>query len=285
MKLRSVIIITIIVVGSGWYVREHPDVSLRTRQYIEQSPITEKTQKTVSKIFSSKTIVEPKIQITSIEVSGVIEETNKQRVAQGLAPLAVNPFLMISAEYKVDDMITKQYFEHNSPTGEGVSDLGKRANYNYVIIGENLALGDFTDAKDLVDAWMNSPGHRANILSTKYQDIGVSIKHGRFEGKEVWFAVQHFGSSRGVCPVIDEELKTTIDILNSQLKDEEGDILALKNKLQSAGSDIQPWYQSDVATFNNMVDLYNKKLAESRKKIELYNAQVRAFNKCIAAFQ
>lgn len=285
MKLRSVGIISIIVIGSVWYLSKHyTDVSSRAHNLVTKATESKKTQETLEKIFSTKTTISFQDPI-AIEISDVIEETNKARLAEGLAPLAVSSLLNTSAEYKVDDMVAKQYFEHDSPTGEGVSDLGERAGYNYVIMGENLALGDFANAEDLVDAWMNSPGHRANILSPKYQDIGVSVKRASYEGRQVWFAVQHFGSARNVCPPINSSLKSQIDTLNNQLRVEEGEIVALKDKLQAPGSDVQPWYQNDVARFNNMVDLYNKKLTESRKEIDLYNEQVRAFNKCIATFQ
>lgn len=284
MKIRTIGFISIVIIGGVWYISQHPGIFSRTKEFVSQATQSDRAEEVLSKIFATKTTIQFRDPI-AIEAASVIEETNKQRVAQGLVPLAITPLLNSSAEYKTDDMITRQYFEHESPTGEGVSDLGKRAGYEYVIMGENLALGDFADAKDLVDAWMNSPGHRANILSTKYQDIGVSVKRATFEGKPVWFAVQHFGSARGVCPLINENQKADIDFLNIQLREEEGDIQELKNKLQSPGADVQPWYQNDVARFNNMVDLYNKKLADSRKKIDMYNAQVRAFNKCIATFQ
>ncbi|MEK7105752.1 MAG: CAP domain-containing protein, partial [Patescibacteria group bacterium] len=186
---------------------------------------------------------------------------------------------------KVDDMIKRQYFEHISPTGESVSDLGKEAGYSYVIMGENLALGSFTSANDIVKAWMNSPGHKANILNKRYQDIGVSVKHATYEGKEVWFAVQHFGTSRKACPSIDLYLKQEIDIINSTLKTEEGTIGTIKQSLEVPNANTQPSYQATVELFNKKVDEYNATLALSRGKISSYNKQVQNFNRCIATFQ
>jgi uncharacterized protein YkwD len=90
-------------------------------------------------------------------------------------------------------MFENQYFAHESPTGEKVSDLAKKFGYDFLLIGENLAMGNFSSDEDLVLAWMESPGHRENILNEKYQEIGVAVKKGIFEGKEVWIAVQHFG--------------------------------------------------------------------------------------------
>ncbi|MEK7105997.1 MAG: CAP domain-containing protein [Patescibacteria group bacterium] len=220
----------------------------------------------------------------SINITDIIEATNKERIAEGLLPFSTNEQLNNSAEMKVDDMIDRQYFEHQSPTGEGVSDLGKKAGYEYVIMGENLALGAFTSSADIVKAWMESPGHKANILNTKYEDIGVSVKSAVYEGKEVWFAVQHFGTSRGACPLIDTSLKYEIESLNRELKIEEQGIAALKQRLEAPGAPSDPSYKENIAVFNNSVDAYNRKLAVSRQKVEIYNSAVRDFNKCIATF-
>jgi hypothetical protein len=240
---------------------------------------------TESKSVLSWVTTKPQIKETLITPTDIIEATNKERVAVGLPPLSTNLDLNESAELKVFDMIDRQYFEHQSPTGEGVSDLGKKAGYDYVIMGENLALGEFTDSADVVRAWMNSPGHKANILNTKYLDIGVSVKKDLYEGKEVWFAVQHFGTSRVVCPAIDEYLKREIDSINNDLRQEERVIGELKKTLEAPGAQNDPAYQNNIKIFNTSVDEYNKKLSLSRQKIDYYNIEVRNFNKCIATFQ
>lgn len=241
-------------------------------------------QEKFAKVFSSISIAQKEV-FGNVTISEIIEETNKQRIAHGLTPLSTNETLNRSAEIKVDDMIKRQYFEHQSPTGEGAADLAEEAGYDYVIMGENLALGDFDTSASIVDAWMNSEGHRANILSTKYQNIGVSVKKGLYQDKEVYFAVQHFGTSRSVCPVLNKNLKKEIEAINANLKVEEGSILALKAKLEAPGASKSTTYQSDVTLFNSKVDAYNKMLAESKQKIASYNREVQSFNKCIATFQ
>ncbi len=270
MLKKTFIILGIFILG-GWAFSRYFDSRLDSNIY---------------KVFSNiKTIgyikEEPNILSTDI-----VEETNKQRVAEGLPPLSINDKLSESAEIKVDDMVLYQYFEHASPiTGAGVSDLGTKVGYQYVVMGENLALGNFVSAKDIVDAWMNSPGHRANILNSKYQEIGVSVKYAKYEGKNVWFAVQHFGTSRNVCPSIDTSLKTSIDLINRELKEEEGSINSLKKSLEAPGAQNQSSYQESVKIFNAKVDAYNAKLMFSKEKINTYNQEVRNFNKCITAFQ
>lgn len=265
--LKRILIISIVLVVGGIAIL-HPD------------GLTVVAQKVFSKVVVAKQAEE----ILNINSADIIEATNKERVATGLAPLSTNNLLSKSAEIKVDDMIARQYFEHQSPTGEGVSDLGSRVGYEYVIMGENLAMGNFVSSGDIVTAWMNSPGHKANILNKKYQEIGVSVKRGRYQDKEVWFAVQHFGTGRGVCPTIDENLKKEIATINADLKIEEGIISSLKESLEVPGAQSSPSYQTDVQTFNKNVDDYNSKLQISRQEIEKYNAGVRSFNRCIATF-
>ncbi len=266
--LRKIIIITILFASGGWGIARYFEI---------ENP------KTFKRVFSSVKIADSvKVNISSIDI---VEETNKERISIGLPPLSINDQLSNSASLKVDDMINGQYFDHISPSGEGVSDLGSKVGYEYVIMGENLALGEFVDAKDIVNAWMNSPGHKANILSQKYKEIGVSVKYAKYQGKNVWFAVQHFGTSRSACPIIDLNLKKEIDSLNRELKMEEGTIETLKQDLQSPGAQNQPTYESSVYLFNSKVDAYNNKLNSSREKINFYNDQVRKFNTCIATFQ
>ena len=268
--LKNFFIILFIFVLGGWAFSQYFDDSLNSKTY---------------KVFSSIKAIGTIKEELGIVSTDIIEETNKQRVLEGLPPLSTNDKLNQSSGIKVEDMILLQYFEHNSPNGDGVSDLGTKVGYQYVVMGENLALGNFSNAKDIVDAWMNSPGHRANILSSKYQEIGVSVKYAKYEGKNVWFAVQHFGTSRSVCPSIDINLKTSIDALNRELKAEEGIIINLKKSLEAPGAQNQSSYQSMIETFNTRVEAYNAKLSASKQKINIYNQEVRRFNSCITAFQ
>ncbi|MEK7228358.1 MAG: CAP domain-containing protein [Patescibacteria group bacterium] len=269
MLKRITTILAVLILG-GWGISQYVSSNTGTKVY---------------QVFSQFRSLPPVKEEPNINNADIIEATNKERVSAGLPPLSTNVKLGVSAQMKVDDMIARQYFEHASPTGEGVSDLGAKAGYQYVIMGENLALGNFTSSNDIVDAWMKSPGHKANILNKRYQEIGVSVELGMYEGKEVWFAVQHFGTSRSVCPNIDTNLKSSISTLNTELKVEEGIISALKEALETPGAQSEPSYEKNVALFNDKVEAYNTKLATSREKIGFYNKQVRTFNTCIATFQ
>jgi len=217
-------------------------------------------------------------------VEDIIDATNKARIAEGLEPLSVNVRLTASAKLKTEDMIKKGYFEHESPTGVSVSDLGGEVGYSYIIMGENLALGNFDGAGDLVQAWMDSPGHRANILNTMYREIGIYAAKGTFEGREVWFAVQHFGASRSACPTISATLKKEIDALNIELDRQQAEVEELKKRIENSNAN-EPGYEENVNLFNAMVNTYNQTLNVSRVKISEYNAQVAKFNSCLVKYQ
>jgi len=99
---------------------------------------------------------------------------NVERSKRGLSELAFNSQLSNVATLKSQDMINKNYFSHTSPTYGSPFDMMKQFNISYKAAGENIAMGQKTPA-DVVNAWMNSQGHRENILNPNFTDIGVGI--------------------------------------------------------------------------------------------------------------
>lgn len=110
-------------------------------------------------------------QAKSIEKQ-VIELTNQQRVNHGLKPLEYNWELCRVTRKKSQDMMNINYFSHTSPTYGSPFDMMKSFGVSYKSAGENIAKGQKT-AQAVVTGWMNSPGHKANILNTGYTQIGV----------------------------------------------------------------------------------------------------------------
>lgn len=102
----------------------------------------------------------------------VIRLVNVQRAQNGLAPLAENWELSRVARWKSQDMSSNGYFSHNSPTYGTPFQMMRSFGLTYRSAGENIAYGQRTPAA-VVNAWMNSSGHRANILSKSYTQIGV----------------------------------------------------------------------------------------------------------------
>ncbi len=219
--------------------------------------------------------------LSDLTVRGVVEYTNGARSLNGGLPALIgNETLNRNAQIKLDDMFAKQYFEHVSPTGVGPGDIAKAVGYAYVIVGENLALGDFGSDEKLVTAWMNSPGHRANILNRFYQEIGVAVGKGMYDGRETWLAVQSFGMPLSSCPSIDAQLKMQIDSNNAQIASLRAQ-LDVKKALIDSTPTSDPSYNTYVGEFNALIPEYNN-LVESNKAIILtYNAQIQAYNNCI----
>lgn len=215
-----------------------------------------------------------------LTVRGTIDETNLQRKTNGLPALATNEKLAAVADRKVKDMFTQQYFAHESPTGVDSGGLAEAVGYAYIVIGENLALGNYENDTALVQAWMNSPGHRANILNTKYTEIGVAIGGGTFEGKRTLLAVQEFGFPESACPQIDKELKANIDTKRSYLEDINTQLTAKKQELEALQPKRGSEYSEKVSSYNALIEQYNELVAEIKVLITKYNAQVEAFNAC-----
>jgi len=109
--------------------------------------------------------------ITSKE-SQVIALVNEIRAQHGLSPLTENWQLSRVARYKSQDMANNNYFSHISPTYGSPFQMMKQFGITYRSAGENIAQG-YSTAQAVVNAWMNSPGHRANILNSSYTQIGV----------------------------------------------------------------------------------------------------------------
>lgn len=138
------------------------------------------------------TIITSNFLLSAIFPSALVGFANEARFADGALALKTNPILEEAARMKAEDMIKKNYFAHVSPEGLSPWYWLMQAGYNFSVAGENLAI-DFSDSKDVADAWLKSPGHRANILNKKFTEIGIATSKGIFNGHETVFVVQFFG--------------------------------------------------------------------------------------------
>jgi uncharacterized protein YkwD len=217
---------------------------------------------------------------SSLTKDGVIRQTNLQRAKYGLPELKENSILDESAAKKVEDMFLNQYFAHESLSGLGVKDLAESEGYQFIVIGENLALGNFENDQTLVQAWMDSPGHRANILNEDFQEIGVFVLKGVFEGKTTWLAVQHFGKPLSSCPQPDASLKLRIDSSRNELSALQVSLDGLKAELQSREQKSRESYNQKVEQYNTFIVQYNSISDNLKAMIDEYNLQVKSFNSC-----
>lgn len=126
--------------------------------------------------------------------------TNEKRIALNLNTLAPSITLETAAILKAQDMATKGYFAHNSPDGLTPWYWLGLAGYKYSMAGENLAV-NFTDSRDVTEAWMNSPTHRDNIVKQGFTEIGTAAATGFYNGREATFVVQYYARPSIVAPV------------------------------------------------------------------------------------
>lgn len=216
--------------------------------------------------------------------SGVFFWTNEQRKTNGLASLKSSSILDEAASAKLNDMFEHQYFAHVSPAGLGVGDWVGDQRYEFITIGENLALGNYKDDQALVQAWMDSPGHRANILNTKYREIGIAAGRGMFEGRQTWLAVQIFGLPLAACPVVDGALYAKIQEQKTKLDAEATTLDTWYEELRKPASRKDPEYSQKAQDYNAAAEAYNKAVAEMKAMVEEYNAQIKEQQACLAEF-
>lgn len=131
---------------------------------------------------------------TEMSQSQLIASTNQRRAANGVAALKLNSQLNNSAQAKANDMVTKNYWSHNSPNGDEPWVFFEAAGYKYLKAGENLAYG-FSSSDSTVTGWMNSPTHRDNMLDYRFTEVGFGYKNGadyNNSGQET-VVVAHYG--------------------------------------------------------------------------------------------
>ncbi|MFF8012670.1 CAP domain-containing protein [Streptomyces sp. NPDC007929] len=122
-------------------------------------------------------------------VAAVVELTNRERTRHGLTPLSADPSLTSAAQAHSADMVARAFYAHTAPDGGQPWDRAAAAGSTRRSIGENIACGQRSPA-DVVEGWMNSPGHRANILKPGFTHIGVGLAGG---GRAGMYWTQLFG--------------------------------------------------------------------------------------------
>lgn len=142
---------------------------------------------------------------TDITVDKLYQLTNTQRLEHGLPTLTYNQELAQAAQNKANDMFAKNYWAHFGPDGETPWQFILGAGYKYEYAGENLAK-NFMFSQAVIDAWMNSPTHRENMLRKEYQDVGFAIVNGVLNGEQTTLVVQMFGTPQGTSiPVVTQQ--------------------------------------------------------------------------------
>ncbi|MFD9408153.1 CAP domain-containing protein [Streptomyces sp. NPDC059989] len=123
--------------------------------------------------------------------SAVLALVNKERGAAGCGPLATNARLSAAARTYSDTMARSGVMSHTGPDGSTMTSRVEAAGYEWSRLGENIARGQ-ADADAVMNAWMNSSGHRANILNCAFKEIGIGVHKG--DGGPWW--TQDFGTGK-----------------------------------------------------------------------------------------
>jgi uncharacterized protein YkwD len=215
---------------------------------------------------------------------GVFMETNEERTEMGLIAFQGDILLDDIAKERLDDMFERQYFEHISPEGQSASTVAVEVGYEYISIGENIALGNFEDDMVLVQAWMDSPGHRANILNSKFTHLGVAVGRATFQGKDTWMGVQIFGRPLSLCGEVDADLKLRVDRLINEIDTLRVRIEAVEKEIEELSQnrrENREEYNAKVEEYNNLAQEINSRNATAKTLIAEYNADVRRFNSCL----
>lgn len=131
--------------------------------------------------------------VSTILPAVIVDLTNQERSVQSLGLLKRSAILDEAATLKAQDMAKHEYFAHYSPDGISPWYWFGQAKYNFVHAGENLAI-HFTDTSAVMQAWMDSPTHRKNIMDANYTEIGIGTAEGSYQGFQTVYVVQLFGT-------------------------------------------------------------------------------------------
>ena len=130
-------------------------------------------------------------QVASVSAAKLVALTNEARADDGRHALARSALLDRAAQLKAEDMAANGYYAHVSPDGRTPMDFADKAGYRYLMLGENLVV-QRTSAEQAIEAFMGSPGHRANILRSDFTEIGIGVANGAYKGQTTTFTVQLF---------------------------------------------------------------------------------------------
>ena len=289
--MKKIVILIIFLFFTFWfYFYQSLKVSIPILKEVSDYIETTSTQKVIRKIEEKIAELPPVLSKKDypesvLSIEGIINFTNKQReLNSSLSPLFQNSKLNQIASLRIKDMFEKQYFEHKSPSGIGASNIADDIGYSFILVGENIALGNFNGDEDVVQAWMDSPGHRVNILNSRYTEIGIGVEKGLYKGKKVWLAVQIFGRPLSLCAEPDYSIKKMINELENKIS-----LLDIKIKVYYL--EIQSMEKGkikDIEEYNKKISQYNETInqikslnGDIKNFIDRYNSQVRIFNVCI----
>ena len=163
-----------------WYIiqTENNYIGAVSKNYVKPIYPNESNQSGEEQVENSTNSEDAGLTVDEQETFDLI---NEQRIAKGLPPLQIDDELQNVARIKANDLVEGDYFSHTSPTYGSPFDMMKNFGISYRTAGENIA-GNSTNS-GAVNAWMNSEGHKANILNNSYNYTGIAVVYSPKYGK------------------------------------------------------------------------------------------------------
>ncbi len=195
---------------------------------------------------------------SNVSIDQLLVLTNQKRQENGLGPLSLDERLSQAAIGKGNDMLSKGYWAHISPDGTTPWVFIKGAGYNYTYAGENLARG-YTNSSDVINAWMASDSHKANMLSGNYSNVGFAVVTGSLNGEETVLVVEMFGTTAlAASPAKPEEKSVTevaqASVVNEKNKEKEPVVETKESKPQTIAkqpnSQVKPLINAETFSSN-----------------------------------
>jgi len=232
----------------------------------KEDPENEKRSQAKNEILVNKKNTEGEIREFRGDENAIIELVNDSRHEFGLPPLARNEKLSRSALAKAQDMERKQYFEHISPEGLQPWFFAEKQDYRYKNFGENLAEGFFS-SESVHESWMKSSGHRNNILSEDFKEIGVAIISFKQNGLKSFLIVQHFGTQL-------ESSDSLKIVCSSKIKDHCRDAEKKRSEIKNSIEEQETIIKKIKKTGNNtLIDEFQvniEKLNKIKEELKYY---------------
>lgn len=152
---------------------------------------------------------------STIDETELITQTNFERSSHGVGELTIDLELQKSAQLKAQDMLDRDYWSHQTPEGEDPWVFFEEAGYEFSFAGENLARGFITTA-GTVAGWMNSEGHRENLLNPTYTEVGFGVVTGEFQGETTTVVVAHYARPKDAPQLVSVASSNQISALPAQ---------------------------------------------------------------------
>lgn len=306
--IRNLFFLIILVLGLGlmqYHIFDGKNLSAAfsddityTRIKNQLTDLNTRLQVVSSKLFSH-TITEPSVEEDPVEEivpdtkttdrsilnsDNILYFTNLERTKRGLKTLKFSSKLTRSANAKSRDMFAYQYFAHTSPSDskKTFAYFIDNESYSFARISENLAMGEFETAQQVVNAWMNSPDHRANILFPDYREIGASVQTSRMNGDTVVMIVQHFGIPKNACPSVSESMLESIQSIEQEAGLSKKTAADLEKKINAPNSNLSDEALDElIGVYNTAIRKYNSLVSQFQQFSAEYNSQVKKYDDCI----